>query len=95
MHDVWDEATLDPFPAFLDSDLPPFDQLIYVPSQVGEGFLHVNGISGGGFNVLHAVRQGQLLRLVPGHLALGVEVALVAHQDEDDLVGLDMCFGLL
>lgn len=94
MHYVGDEAALHPFPSFLDGDFPPFNQLVYVSREVGEGLLHVDGIPRGGLDVSHAVSDGQFLSLVPGDLPLSVEVTLVAHQHKDDLVGLDMHFGL-
>lgn len=91
---VGDKSTLHPFPALLDSNIPPFHQLIYVSRQVCEGLLHVNGVSGWRFNVLHAICSSQFLSLVASHLPLCIQVTLVTHKNEYNLVGLDVYFGL-
>lgn len=91
---IWYKSTLHPFPALLDWDIPPFNQLIYVFRQVCEGFLHINGISGWCFNVLHAVGSSQFLCFMASHLPLCIQVTLVTHQNKYNLVGLNVYFGL-
>ena len=91
---VGDKSTLHPFPALLDGNIPPFHQLIYVSRQICEGLLYVNGVSGWRFNVLHAIRSSQFLSLVASHLPLCIQVTLVTHENEYNLVGLDVYFGL-
>lgn len=91
---IWYKSTLHPFPALLDCNIPPFNQLIYVFRQVCEGFLHINGISGWRFNVLHAVCSSQFLCLMASHLPLCIQVTLVTHQNKYNLVGLNVYFGL-
>lgn len=91
---IWYKSTLHPFPALLDCNIPSFNQLIYVFRQVCEGFLHINGISGWRFNVLHAVCSSQFLCLMASHLPLCIQVTLVTHQNKYNLVGLNVYFGL-
>lgn len=91
---IWYKSTLHPFPALLDCNIPAFNQLIYVSRQVCEGFLHINGISGWCFNVLHAVCSSQFLCLVASYLPLCIQVTLVTYQNKYNLVGLNVYFGL-
>lgn len=95
VHHVGHEAALHPLPALLDGDVPTLDQLEDVAGQVREGLLHVDGVAGRGLHVAHAVGARQLLRLLPAHLPLRLQVALVAHEQEDDAVRLHVAPGLL
>lgn len=57
--------------------------------------LHVDSVSRRRLHVAHPEGPRQLLRFLLGHLALGLQVALVADQQEDDGVRLDVALGLL
>lgn len=57
--------------------------------------LHVDGVPRRCFHVAHPEGAGQLLGLLLGHLALGLQVTLVSHQQEDDAVRLDVALSLL
>ena len=88
VHDVGHKAALHPLPALLDGDVAALDQLEDVARQLGEGPLHVDGVARRRLHVAHAVGHRQLLGLLPANLPLGLQVALVAHQQEDDAVRL-------
>ena len=57
--------------------------------------LHVDGVPCRCLHVAHPEGAGQLLGLLLGHLALGLQVTLVPHQQEDDAVRLDVALSLL
>lgn len=57
--------------------------------------LNVDSVQRWGLHVAHPEGPGQLLGLLPGDLAQGLQVALVADQQKDDVVGLDVALGLL
>lgn len=90
VHHVGHEATLHPFPAFLDGDVTAFDKLKDVTCQLRESALNVNSVARRRLHVAHAVGGRQLLRFLLAHLPLRLQVTLVAHQQEDDGVWLYM-----
>lgn len=65
---VGDEPTLHALPALLDCDVTRPHQGEDVPGQLGEGVLHVDGVTGRRLDVAHPVRPRQLLCLLAGHL---------------------------
>lgn len=95
MHHIGHETALDTLPALLDGDVTRFDQLKDVARQLGEGPLYVDGVTGRGLHVAHAVSTCQFFSLLLAHLPLLFQVALVADQYEDDAVRLHMTARLL
>ena len=89
------EAALHPVPAVARHDLPHLHQLVDVPGQQLEGAVHVAVALGRRLHVADAQLGRQLLRLVAAHLAVLVEVALVADEDVDHVVGQDVLTHLL
>lgn len=57
--------------------------------------LHIDGLPCRGLHIAHPVGPRQLLRLLLSHLTLGFQVTLVADQQEDDAVRLDVALRLL
>lgn len=63
--------------------------------SAGGHLLDVDSVQRWRLHVAHPECPGQLLGLLPGDLAQGLQVTLVAHQQKDDAVGLDVALGLL
>lgn len=57
--------------------------------------LHINSIPCRSLHITHPIGPCQLLRLMLGHLTLGLQVTLVADEQEDDAVWLDVTSRLL
>lgn len=57
--------------------------------------LHIDSVQCRGLHVAHPEGPGQLLGLLPGDLPQGLQVTLVADQQKDDGVRLDVVLGLL
>lgn len=68
MNHVGDKSALHALPALLDRDVARPHQGEDVSGQLGEGVLHVDGVTGRRLDVAHPVRSGQLLCLLAGHL---------------------------
>lgn len=64
-------------------------------SHLGTNLLHVDGVPCRRLHVAHPVSPRQLLCLVLGHLTLSLQVTLVANEQEDDAVRLDVAPRLL
>lgn len=95
VEDLAGEAALDPVPAVAGDDLPHLHQLVDVFRQQLEGPVHVAVALGRRLHVADAQLGRQMLRLVPAHHAVLVEVALVADEDVDHVVGQDVLTDLL
>lgn len=95
VHYVGHEATLHPLPAFLDGDVAPFDKLKDITCQLCESPFDVNSVARRRLHIAHAVGHRQLLCFLLAHLPLRLQVTLVAHQQEDDVVRLHVAARLL
>ncbi len=88
------EATLDTVPAVARGDLTHLHQLINVPCEQLESTLHIAVALGRSLHVADTKFGRQLLRLVPRHLAVVAQVALVADKDVDHVMRQDVLANL-
>lgn len=95
VEDLGVEAALDAVPPVAGDDLAHLHQLVDVPGQELKGPVHVAVALGRRLHVADAELGRQLLGLVSAHLAVFVEVALVADEDVDHVVGQDVLTHLL
>lgn len=89
------EAALHAVPSVTGHDLAHLHQLVDVSGQQLEGPVHVAVALGRRLDVADAQLSGELLRFVPTHLAVLVQVAFVADQDVDHVVRQDVLAHLL
>lgn len=95
VQDFGSEAALHAIPSVAGDDLPHLHQLVDVFGQQLKGAVHVAVAFGRRLHVANSQRRRQLLRLISGHPAVLVEVALVADEDVDHVVGQDVLTHLL
>lgn len=83
-------GTLDTVPAVLHLDLATQQALVDALGEQLEGVADVEARLCGNLHVGRPELLGQLLGLLAAHCPLPVQVALLAHQHEQDGVGLHM-----
>lgn len=95
VEDLGGEATLHAVPPVAGDDLTHLHELVDVPGQELKGPVHVAVALGWRLHIADAELGRQLLGLVPAHLAVFVEVTLVADEDVNHVVGQDVLTHLL
>lgn len=95
VEDLCSEATFDAIPAIAGDNLPHLHQLEDISSQQLECPVHVAVAFSRRLDIADSQLGGELLCLVPAHLAVLVEVALVADEYVDHVVRQDVLTHLL
>lgn len=95
VEDLCSEATFNAIPAITCNDLPHLHQLEDISGQQLECPVHIAVALSRRLDVADSQIGGKLLGLIPAHLAVLVEVALVADENVDHVVGQDVLAHLL